>query len=132
MFTRILLGIGFGIALSACGGGNGSSPDNHIDRSRLITSLNDGERQELCASNITALGGEGKQYHCSINGQSFDATVQSVEVCESSLKSVTNCDVTVGELDDCTTAQSANFCIPGEACTKIESRLAGCQASSHS
>jgi hypothetical protein len=110
------------LLLLGCGGSG--APD--IDRSAPITSLTEQQRQDFCAWEASALGGEGKQYDC--NGAKL--TVKATSECVSALRSApASCsNITYGEVKDCTDQQVQNVCtgLGSAACQRFSTDAAAC------
>jgi hypothetical protein len=112
------------LLLIACGGSTPSSPA--IDGSRKLSSLSDQERQDLCAWEISAEGGEGKQYNCSDGNK---LTILSVGQCEQGLKKLnSSCELTYGDLKACADEMAKDACsaVTSNACQMGAAKAQAC------
>jgi hypothetical protein len=118
------------LSLVACGGGSitpGASPSHGIDPSRAITSLTATEVETICADTIKRLGGENHTVSCGDDRQFRAGTVETCKSTIVALSKAKQCDITVGELDACSVAQSKNVCADHEECDALNAQAAACR-----
>jgi hypothetical protein len=109
------------ILVTACGSDEPTSEsESEIDRSVELSALTESEHAILCEATLAAQGGPGEVFDCG-DGSSF--TNNTMAECLAELESLSNCDLVVGDVEDCATAAS-NGCdleaiFSSAACQKI-------------
>jgi len=103
---------------SGCGGRRGHGGDDDDDdvvqggtgsglpRGDAIVDLGPTELEDLCAWSADLQGGEGSTHDC---GGGLTVTTKTVPDCVDSMSQMT-CDITVGEVEDCTSDLAPDPC----------------------
>ena len=107
-----------------CGGS--SSPPPSIDRSKAVTALSDQERQDFCAWETAAEGGEGSKHDC--GGTTFQAPTVARCVATIDALPAACSSVTYGEVKDCADQNIADVChgSVSAACQRAIADLSAC------
>jgi hypothetical protein len=120
---RTLLPLALFATLAACSGGDGADSSG-LSSSSQIGSLSTEERTTLCEWSVDIQGGEGNVTECPDN---VTVTVSTVADCVADSSAYDECDLTVGDVEECSRANADDPCgaLGSPACAPLVECLFG-------